>query len=209
MASIGLISDVHATPAPVAEALAIFAREGVDQVFCAGDIAGYGNELERTVDLLLESRCQSIMGNHELMYLDHLEGDAIDKAAEYFKQLPAAVDVKIEGKHVYMVHAHPPDANMGGIRLLDRNGKVEPEAVTNWAGQLENFDCDVLVVGHTHQVFAERVGRLLIVNPGSTAFNHSCAILHLPEMTVQTYPLSGKIILKSWNWGDHVIDPGF
>lgn len=208
MSSIGLISDVHATPAPVAEALAIFAREGVDQVFCAGDIAGYGNELEETVALLVESGCRSIVGNHELMYLDHLDDDARDKAAAYFKGLPATIDATIEGKRVYMVHAHPPDANMGGIRLLDRNGKVEAEAVSRWAGQLENFDCDVLVVGHTHQVFAERVGRLLIVNPGSTTFNHSCAILRLPDMTVQTYPLSGKVILKSWNWGDHVIEPG-
>lgn len=208
MSSIGLISDVHATPAPVAEALAIFAREGVDQVFCAGDIAGYGNELEETVALLVESGCRSIVGNHELMYLDHLDDDARDKAAAYFKGLPATIDATIEGKRVYMVHAHPPDANMGGIRLLDRNGKVETEAVSRWAGQLENFDCDVLVVGHTHQVFAERVGRLLIVNPGSTTFNHSCAILRLPDMTVQTYPLSGKVILKSWNWGDHVIEPG-
>ena len=208
MSSIGLISDVHATPAPVAEALAIFAREGVDQVFCAGDIAGYGNELEETVALLVESGCRSIVGNHELMYLDHLDDDARDKAAAYFKGLPATIDATIEGKRVYMVHAHPPDANMGGIRLLDRNGKVDPEAVTRWAGQLEKFDCDVLVVGHTHQVFAERVGRLLIVNPGSTTFNHSCAILRLPDMTVQTYPLSGKVILKSWNWGDHVIEPG-
>jgi putative phosphoesterase len=208
MSSIGLISDVHATPAPVAEALAIFAREGVDQVFCAGDIAGYGNELEETVALLVESGCRSIVGNHELMYLDHLDDDARDKAAAYFNGLPATIDATIEGKRVYMVHAHPPDANMGGIRLLDRNGKVETEAVSRWAGQLENFDCDVLVVGHTHQVFAERVGRLLIVNPGSTTFNHSCAILRLPEMTVQTYPLSGKVILKSWNWGDHVIEPG-
>ncbi|HEC11905.1 MAG TPA: metallophosphoesterase, partial [Acidiferrobacteraceae bacterium] len=38
---IGIISDLHATPAPVAEALSIFDQQGVDEVLCAGDIAGY------------------------------------------------------------------------------------------------------------------------------------------------------------------------
>jgi len=43
------------------------------------------------------------------------------------------------------------------------------------------------------------------VNPGSSAFNHSCAILHLPQMTMQVFPLSGKAIEKNWIWSDHVM----
>ena len=35
MTSIGLISDVHATPAPIEEALSIFKRAGVEQALCA------------------------------------------------------------------------------------------------------------------------------------------------------------------------------
>jgi predicted phosphodiesterase len=49
---IGLLSDPHATPQPVAEALAVFRREQVDQVLCAGDIAGYGTQLAETIELL-------------------------------------------------------------------------------------------------------------------------------------------------------------
>jgi predicted phosphodiesterase len=45
----------------------------------------------------------------------------------------------------------------------------------------------VLVVGHTHQVFAETVGGVLVVNPGSSAFNHSCAILSLPDCTYRCF----------------------
>ena len=48
---VGLISDVHATPDPVSEALTIFQHEGVDTILCAGDIAGYRAELEQTVGL--------------------------------------------------------------------------------------------------------------------------------------------------------------
>ena len=66
-------------------------------------------------------------------------------------------------------------------------------------------DYDVLVVGHTHQVYAEFIGNTLVVNPGSSVFNHCCAILRLPEMTVQMFPLSGKKIEKTWNWGQYML----
>jgi putative phosphoesterase len=208
MAVIGLISDVHATPAPVAEALSIFEQAGVDQVFCAGDIAGYHDELEQTVALLAESGCEAVLGNHDLLYLDHY-GDETDNAAvAYFRRLPASVETLIAGKRVYLVHAHPPDACHGGIKLLNREGQVQPDRIALWTQQLQLLDCDVLVVGHTHQVFAERVGNTLVVNPGSSAFNHSCAILRLPEMSVELIPLSGKAIERTWNWGDHVIGRG-
>jgi putative phosphoesterase len=205
---IGLISDVHATPAPVAEALSIFEQAGVDQVFCAGDIAGYRDELDQTIALLAGSGCQAVLGNHDLLYLDHYGEDPDDAAVAYFRRLPASFETLIACKRVRLVHAHPPDACHGGIKLLNREGDVLPDRVLLWRERLQTFDCDVLVVGHTHQVFAERVGDTLVVNPGSSAFNHSCAILRLPEMTVQMIPLSGQAIRKTWNWGEHVIGKG-
>ncbi len=204
MTSVGLISDVHATPGPVAEALAIFAREGVSQVFCAGDIAGYRDELAETVALLTGHGVRSVLGNHDLQYLDHQDDGEGDPAVAYFNQLPASIDTEIAGKRLYVVHAHPPDACHGGIKLRNRDGIVQADRVADWAEQLQSFEPDVLVVGHTHQVFAEQVGNTLVVNPGSAAFNYSCAILRLPSMTVETFALSGQAIKTTWNWSDHV-----
>jgi putative phosphoesterase len=208
MTLIGLISDVHATPAPVAEALSIFEQAGVEQVFCAGDIAGYRDELEQTVTLLADNDCRTIMGNHDLVYLQAHAGETADRAVDYFSQLPSSITTSIAGKRLHMVHAQPPDACHGGIKLLDRQGDVQPERIVLWARRLQSFDSDVLVVGHTHQVFAEQIGTTLVVNPGSSVFNHSCAILRLPEMTVQVVPLSGKAVKRNWNWADHVINKG-
>lgn len=70
MKKIGLISDPHSSPEPVAEALAIFSRERVDEIWCTGDVAGYGEELSKTISLLEQSHCDSILGNHEQWYLD-------------------------------------------------------------------------------------------------------------------------------------------
>lgn len=205
MALIGLLSDVHATPEPVAEALSIFREAGVEQVFCAGDIAGYRERLEETIALLVRNDCRTVLGNHDLQYLECHAGDHDNGSVAFIRQLPASIATEIAGKRLYMVHAHPPDACHGGIRLLNRDGMALPERIASWAGKLQSLDCDVLVVGHTHQVFARWVGDTLVVNPGSSAFNHSCAILRLPELTVEMLPLSGREILRTWNWGDQVM----
>ena len=195
MALIGLISDVHSAPEPVVEALSIFAQAGVDQVLCAGDIAGYMEQLETTVDLLIANNCQSVIGNHDQLYLDQCEHD--DKVAPFLKNLPASYETIIENKRLYMVHAQPPEACHGGIKLLDKKGIVVPERLAFWSQSLLSFDYDVLVIGHTHQVFAEYLGGTLVINPGSSVFNHCCAILCLPEMTVEFFSLSGKKIEKT------------
>ena len=41
MTLIGLLSDVHSTPTPLAEALDLYRAACVDEIFCAGDITGY------------------------------------------------------------------------------------------------------------------------------------------------------------------------
>ena len=208
MTSIGLISDVHATPAPIEEALSIFERAGVAQVWCAGDIAGYGDRLEQSIALLVDSGCQTILGNHDVPYLDRCADEVDNVAVTFLCQLPTSMNMTIAGKRVYMVHAQPPDGCHGGIKLLNQEGEVQPDQRTFWAEQLKTLDCDVLVVGHTHQVFAEQVGEILVVNPGSSVFNHCCAILSLPEMTVQMFPLSNKKIEKTWNWSDYMLGGG-
>ena len=204
MALIGLVSDVHATPEPLEEALSLFRKAGVEQVFCAGDIAGYRDGVQQTVALLRANDCRTVLGNHDLDYRESHAAEPGNRAVAFFRQLPAAIEASIAGKRVYMVHAHPPDACHGGIKLLNRQGEVQPDRAAFWSEQLLAFDIDVLVVGHTHQVFAEWLGKTLVVNPGSSVFNHSCAILCLPEMTVELLSLSGKAIDKTWNWAEYV-----
>ena len=199
---IGLISDVHAAPAPLEQALSVLQAAGVSQIFCLGDIAGYGNELEQTVALLQKNNCQCIRGNHEQWYLEQDSDDAHNNLIKaYFEQLPNFIEIETDDKRIYLVHASPPDLLTGGIRLLDEAGSLRLQEQQQWSRELAQFDYDVLIVGHTHQVFAERLGTTLVINPGSTVYNHSCAILNMPAMTVEWIALSGRPICKAWNWG--------
>jgi len=185
---LGLISDVHAAVDPLREALTLFRQHHVDTTICVGDIAGYGEELE------------IISGNHDIWYLDTPIPEEKKWIKDFFSTLPETLDFSAEGKQIHIVHASPPNSNMKGIKLLDEQGEIMPDRKSQWSKNLEKFGYDVLIVGHTHQVFAEKLGNILIINPGSTKFNHTCAILKLPELTVQVFPLSNKEPLKTWNW---------
>jgi predicted phosphodiesterase len=196
---------VHATPEPVAEALALFKSRGVDRILCPGDIAGYGADLDHTVALLLGHDCQAVLGNHEIWHLEEHATGKETPTSRWFGSLPRVLQLTIEGKRLYMVHASPPDSVKGGIRLLDIDGNLIDAEKARWSGHLEGFGHDVLLVGHTHQVFCEQLGNTLVINPGSTLFNHTCAILSLPELSVEWFGLSGKQPVKTWNWADEKI----
>lgn len=198
---IGLISDVHATLAPVQEALALFKEESVEAIFCAGDVAGYGKQLEPTVQALIDSSCRVVMGNHDLWWLERSGYGPEGFVERYLRDLPSVIEFSAEGQMIYMVHASPTNSLMEGIKLLDENALIIEDQKRFWTRYCRDSSCDVLVVGHTHQVFAEQLGDVLVINPGSTLFNHTCAILTLPEMKVQFFPLSGKNPVLSWNWG--------
>ncbi|MDH5425194.1 MAG: metallophosphatase family protein [Gammaproteobacteria bacterium] len=199
---IGIISDTHSSTAPLAEALQIFHSRQVDMIICAGDIAGYGeDELEQTVRLLKDNHCHVISGNHDDI-LDASQASLNSgELYDFFTSLPKYLTFEIAGKKIYVVHASPPDHQHGGIKLLDQNGGIISQQKELWQSELADFDYDILIVGHTHQVFAEYINSTFVINPGSTLYNNSCMILTLPETTLTSYPLQNKDIVKSWNWG--------
>jgi putative phosphoesterase len=200
--NIGIISDVHASPAPLQQALEIFAQAGVSEIICAGDIAGYFEHTAQCVELLQKYQCKTIIGNHDESYLQKVDNpaDRNSHVYHYLQSLPLKLEMNVEQKSIYVVHAEPPAETHGGIKLLDQQGELLPEQVKHWESQLDSFDYDILIVGHTHQVFSLHMAQTLVINPGSSQFNHSCMMLTLPEMRVQTFNLEHKEIVKCWNF---------
>ena len=197
---IGLIGDVHASPAPLKQALNIFESEAVSKIICTGDIAGYFEQLTETIELLEAHRCETIIGNHDQAFLE--KNLDIKESNEYcfLQHLPETLEYEIDNIRILVVHAHPPDHQHGDIKLLDQNGVLIEKQKQYWINELADFEHDVLIVGHTHQVFAEQLGNTFVVNPGSSQFNHSCMILSLPDLSVQTFALEDQPILKCWNF---------
>jgi putative phosphoesterase len=201
---IGLISDVHSSPEALAEALQIFTEKQVDDIICAGDIAGYYDGLLPTIQLLAGSNCKTIVGNHDQSWLEENTveqgGGDSSEIRNYLQQLPQTLQLSIEGKRLFVVHANPPSEQHGGIKLRNRYGEIVAKRKVEWSQLLADFEYDVLIVGHTHQVYAEQLGQVLVINPGSVPFNHSCMVLSLPELRVETYALGNREIIHCWNF---------
>ncbi len=200
MTKIGLLSDPHARPGPLREALEIFAREQAKPIICAGDIAGYFDGLDETVELLRQYDCKCIIGNHDQAFLESMREKQSSPVLDFLQRLPQTLEFEIDQKRVMVVHAQPPSGQHGGIKLLQQNGEIDDAKKAYWRQQLDDLNQDVLVVGHTHQVFAEVMGDLLLINPGSSAFNHSCMLLSLPDMHIQQFALGERDIIRCWNF---------
>jgi predicted phosphodiesterase len=160
---IALISDLHSNREALDAVFADIEARGVDEIYCLGDVVGYGPEPEYCVDLVRE-RCKlCLMGNHdEALFRDasdfnpHARG-AIDFTKErmqpawyslgdkksrwtYLKELPLT---HTEGRFLF-VHGSPRDP----VReyVLSTDGLLNPDKLR---GVFESFQ-DVAVGGHTH-----------------------------------------------------------
>jgi diadenosine tetraphosphatase ApaH/serine/threonine PP2A family protein phosphatase len=76
-----VLSDVHSNQ-PALEAVLTAAEEaGVEQIWCLGDVVGYGAQPDPCAELIRE-RCQiCLVGNHDLAVLDALDTSSFSDTA--------------------------------------------------------------------------------------------------------------------------------
>lgn len=118
---IAVFSDVHSCYSKMLAVLDEIKRYHVDKIICLGDIIGYGDKPEETVELLIENNVTAIRGNHELAIfnLEHLTYFPHDikkpllenirmisaKSVRYLKNTKPSLTVG----ECHFVHGTPPD----------------------------------------------------------------------------------------------------
>lgn len=160
-----LVSDIHGNIEALEAIFAHIDRLGIDQVYCLGDLVGYGPDPEAVVDLIRD-RCQwCLSGNHdyavltEAVHFNPVAKQSIDCIRERMKPryfamsekkerwdfLEGLLLTKQEGDVLY-VHGSPRD---------ERNEYITYHDVYFGATDkiLEIFDMvpRLLFVGHTHR----------------------------------------------------------
>ena len=60
-----IVSDIHSNLAALQAVLEDIDRRGIKEIFCLGDIVGYGPEPNACLDLVIERQIVSIIGNHD------------------------------------------------------------------------------------------------------------------------------------------------
>ena len=184
---IAVISDIHANLHALESVLGDIDRESVDEIWCLGDIVGYGPRPNECCDLIRERAAISLCGNHDLATLGLLDiaefsGDAAaaarwttgvlgDEQRAWLGSLKPFA--RREGAELF--HASPRDPVWEYV-LSEEVALLSLEATTE----------PLVLVGHTHVALAlaldgdgidgglapggitvELGGHRFLVNPGS------------------------------------------
>jgi putative phosphoesterase len=175
---VGIVSDIHCNAAGLTQALALMGD--VDELVCLGDSIYEYRFSNEVVRLLREHEAQVIVGNHEEYFFGpHGERAraraGVDPAlAEWLAGRPHRQELQVGGKTLLMVHSTPWEPR--GTYVFPENAML---------ARFADAEADFVLYGHTHHQVVRRVGRVLVVNPGSAgdARDHrnggqlSCAVL--------------------------------
>jgi putative phosphoesterase len=157
---IGIVSDIHGNFDGLSAALDLMGD--VDELLCAGDVVEEFRFSNETVALLRDRGARCVLGNHDLGLLGH-HGARARAAAHvdhglvaWLASQPLSYDVTVDGKRLLMTHASPCPPHTQYV------ARHSPEL-----RRIAEVEADYVVIGHTHAQMAVRVGRALVVNPGS------------------------------------------
>jgi putative phosphoesterase len=167
---------------------ALAAMTSVDEVLCLGDSINASRFSNEIISLLKARGACVILGNHEEAFLSGIGQRADDDNGTdpallaWLSDQPHRRTFEVAGKKVLMVHSTP--------------WEPRGEYVFPHSPRLERFaeaDADFVLYGHTHAPVVRRIGRVLVVNPGSAgevrydgnAWQLGCAILDTATDEVQ------------------------
>ncbi|NTU81353.1 MAG: metallophosphoesterase family protein [Chloroflexales bacterium] len=202
MAVVGLVADIHGDLAGLRRALAIFAREQVARLICAGDIVDRGADADAIVPILARLGATGVKGNHEHTVLYAQERwRASPRAAQlaqvgrvvsdatigYIAALPATARLTLAGVRILVAHGAP-WSDIASV-FPDSHQAIFDQLRARYAA-----DTDVIVLGHTHCPMQVDLGGLRVLNPGSvygvTARDSAtCATLDLATRTFRVFDL--------------------
>jgi putative phosphoesterase len=185
---IGIVSDIHCNAAGLARALELMGDIGA--LFCLGDSIyeyRFGNEV---VGLLRERGAETIQGNHEEGFFGpggtraRGRGGTDPALAEWLAGRPHRRLLTLAGKRLLLVHSTPWEP---------RGTYVWPESAL--LARFAEAEADIVLYGHTHCQLVRRVGRVLVINPGSAGEARdagnggrlSCAVLDTGSEEVQLF----------------------
>jgi putative phosphoesterase len=178
---VAVITDIHGNVPALEAALRRIEELEIEDVYCGGDLVGYGprpNEVCRTLE---ERTIPTIYGNYDYAIARNLDdcgcfypsprdreiGQASvawtlahtdDRSKRFMHELPFDLRFELEGRRVRIVHGSPRKVNE---YLLEDRPASSFERIAEIAG------CDILLFGHTHKPWFREYGGVLFVNCGS------------------------------------------
>jgi putative phosphoesterase len=204
---LGLISDIHGDPVALELAWAHLTVMGADRIVCAGDLVGYGPFPDRVVSFLRERQVSSVRGNHDRWALERGAGARDEfgggtpsvETLDYLRELPSDLLVAYQTTIGVVVHGSP-RSDMEFV-----TPQSHPRGVLRQ--YLLDLQCELLVVGHTHQPMWFRCPDGIVVNPGSivsagridSSRTFALVDLDILEVTFHDVESGAQVSIEPWN----------
>ncbi|MET0305569.1 MAG: metallophosphoesterase family protein [Solirubrobacterales bacterium] len=148
---IAAISDIHANLPALEAVLEAIERAGVDEIWCLGDVIGYGAEPDECTELVLGRCSLCLVGNHDLAVLGALDISAFSEAAA------AAVEwtrANVAERALAMLRDLEPQGEREGVALFHASPR---DPIWEYVLSVEQaeacFDVQpsrIALIGHSH-----------------------------------------------------------
>lgn len=152
---IALISDIHGNLPAFQAVLAAVKEEGADEIWCLGDLVGYGAQPNECVELAAESVQLCLIGNHDLVVIDRLDISDFSPnaavAAQWTKEQLA------DGPRAYLEKLQPEDRTQAiGLYHGSPRDPIWEYVLSSMAASecIDEMDNRVGAVGHSHVALA-------------------------------------------------------
>ena len=179
---IAVFSDLHGNYQATKAILDDIKNNDYDKVICLGDIIGIGPKPKETLELVLKSDVDIVLGNHDLYYIKGLEiddeitgeneimhhhwvHDCIKDIPREKLDYPLSKELDIDGKKILFQHY-----------MLSKDTSIDPypfETISirnmkDIEDYCRNMDCDYMFIGHEHKAFDVHENNKHIICVGSS-----------------------------------------
>jgi predicted phosphodiesterase len=182
---IGVVGDVHGCNRALAGLLAFLDAQGVDALWCVGDVSDGTGDLDACAASLIEHDVLTVRGNHDRWLLEgvmrgesamHERAGLWPSSRRFLGQLPETLEFDTaSGLCVLLCHGLGPD-DMNRITPEDYGYALEVNDRLHEL--LADGRARLVLKGHTHHHAIWQVGTLTIVEAG-TLLDHSdvCGVI--------------------------------
>jgi len=199
---IGFIADIHSNVYGLNSVLKELKK--VDIIFCVGDIIGYYTFVNEVFDEIRKRNIHSILGNHDIYLLgkspaslnsitrtslEYTRKNISKENLNYLKKIgKGSLNIEIDGLKIKMYHGSP---------WNEFEEYIYPDFQD--FDKFQKIDADLIVLGHTHWPMLKKIGKTIILNPGSCGqprdYNPkaSFAIFNTKTKNIQIKRVSYKI----------------
>lgn len=174
---IAFLSDVHANIDAFKAVLEEIDKDGIDQIYIAGDLVGYYYHPDEVIDICMSrDDINCIRGNHDQNFLNAINDEKLmSNLINKYGYAYALTKDKLNSKQVTWLKNLLPQLKIeiNNVKITIAHGSIHAEdeyvypsrSIDKLRNQLSESEFTVL--GHTHHPFLWNYNNKWLINPGS------------------------------------------